>query len=92
MYMLQTTKELTITLSGHWGDELSYLYEALSNTEEARSSPVYMEATPLKNKDLFQIVHQPVRTSRIVEFYLVVEYTHFPCFIAEFEKRIIRSK
>jgi hypothetical protein len=68
-------KDMNHRLSGHWRDELGYLYEeleelktarkALSNTKGARSSPVYMEAKPVKYEDLFQIEHQPVRTSQV---------------------------
>ncbi len=64
-------------LSGHWRDELGYLNEelaelkmerkALPDKEEARNSPVYREASPVKYKDLFQIEHQPVRTSQVGE-------------------------
>ncbi len=60
-------------LSGHWKDELGYLNEdlveleaerdALTNSGEERRSPVYREANPLEYRDLFQIEHQPVRTS-----------------------------
>jgi hypothetical protein len=66
--------ELNHHLSGHWGDELGYLYKdleelkaerkALSNKGETRNSPKYVKATPLKYKDLFQIEHQPLRTSQ----------------------------
>ena len=62
-------------LSGHWRDELGFLYNELeelkaerknlSNREEARSSPVFVQATPAKHKDLFQIEHQPLRTSQV---------------------------